>query len=336
MQWSLQKNLLDIRNLDARFTGAYVAAFLAWSFTEYEAHLEYRPQAHSALTRLTSWLLNTSLFEQAWAAVCFGPVNWWWSQQLCLYTVCAWTVFLATKGRSLRVPHLWAYMLLGQLVAISVASNLFYLALVLSSSSTSSESKRKSDSQLQQPIMASPTLYIPVLISLVTIAYSPYTSVAGGTFISNLLLMHTLVIVPLLTPRLSVPLLPNIRLSSLGVFLSAVSILLHGRTTVIAFSSVGIDGTLSSSTWRLFVDKAWETLQEHHPAQSSIGWDIVWTTMSFVIWELLGGSREGQKLHFGGGHRIVTFLVTPVVSVGGFAPWAFSVEGEQAGRLKRD
>ncbi len=52
------------------------------------------------IARITSWLVNTDLFEQAWATVCRGPMNWWWSEQLCLFTVSIWTVFLATKGSS--------------------------------------------------------------------------------------------------------------------------------------------------------------------------------------------------------------------------------------------
>jgi hypothetical protein len=40
------------------------------------------------------------MFEQAWKIVCEGPLRWWWSEQLCLFTAGAWTVFLFAQGWS--------------------------------------------------------------------------------------------------------------------------------------------------------------------------------------------------------------------------------------------
>src|SRR6266404_2523969 len=121
-------------------------SFLRWSFVEYERSAPGR-SAGPTLVRVANWLRDTALFEQAWTIVCDGPLRWWWSEQLCLFTVGFWTVFLLTTGSytpfanlwlfcnrlrlggERRVRHVWAYMLFGQLVAISVASNLFFLAL---------------------------------------------------------------------------------------------------------------------------------------------------------------------------------------------------------------
>ena len=58
------------------------------------------------LPRITDWLINTTLFEEAWGAVSFGRMNWWWSEQLCLFTVGAWTVFLYTEGALTHVCSL--------------------------------------------------------------------------------------------------------------------------------------------------------------------------------------------------------------------------------------
>jgi hypothetical protein len=51
-----------------------------------------------SLSQIANWLVDTALFEQAWARVCMGPLNWWWSEQLCIFTAGAWTVFLAVEG----------------------------------------------------------------------------------------------------------------------------------------------------------------------------------------------------------------------------------------------
>ncbi|KAF8066485.1 hypothetical protein FPV67DRAFT_1495003 [Lyophyllum atratum] len=326
-------------------TWLHMFRFLAWSFNAYEATLEISAiESTSALNRLTLWLIDTALFEQAWAAVCFGPFNWWWSQQLCLYTVGAWTVLLATKGRERRVPHVWAYMLLGQLVAISVASNLFYLAFLLAPASTSSVGhSKKSKTKPKRAALASPTLYIPVFLSLATIGYSPYTSVASGTFLPNLLLMHTLSVVPLIVPPLSISLLPSVPISTLAALVSVTSMLLHSRATLLAFLSLN-HGTLASflndvadvGKWRSFIDVAWMTLQDHHPAQSSIGWDVVWTTVSLAAWSLLSGSGEDDKGTNGATSRAFMALATPMLSAGAVAPWVLSGEAEQSKGRKKE
>jgi hypothetical protein len=76
---------------------SYLTHKYQWSFVNFESQDLYKSDI--VIERISSWLLNTSLFEEAWASVCVGALNWWWSEQLCLFTVGAWTVFLATKGQ---------------------------------------------------------------------------------------------------------------------------------------------------------------------------------------------------------------------------------------------
>jgi hypothetical protein len=38
---------------------------------------------------------------------------------------------------------------------------------------------------------------------------------------------------------------------------------------------------------------AWRVLHSH-PAQSSIGWDVVWTTISFFVWKAIGPRLKSQ------------------------------------------
>jgi hypothetical protein len=70
-----------------------------WSFRNFEQLSSIRSDG-VFLERLTNWLRGTDLFEQAWKIVCAGPLNWWWSEQLCLFTVGAWTVFLSSQGQT--------------------------------------------------------------------------------------------------------------------------------------------------------------------------------------------------------------------------------------------
>jgi len=67
-----------------------------------------------------------------------------------------------------RTSHLWVYMLLAQFVAVAVASNLFYLTLLLSQSAQPCSIRRLRS--------LPPQVWLSVLFSLAAIAASPFTS----------------------------------------------------------------------------------------------------------------------------------------------------------------
>ncbi|KAJ7094448.1 hypothetical protein B0H15DRAFT_829629 [Mycena belliarum] len=271
-------------------TWFYMFGFMAWSFADYE---RAKNLPEGLLERLSRWLLDTSLFEQAWASVCFGEVNWWWSQQLCLFTVGTWTIFMATEGPRHQIKLVWAYMLLGQLVAISVASNLFYLALVLAGPPPRASSP-----------WAPPALWIPVLLSLGAVARSPFTD--EYTFLPNLLAMHLLIVVPLVVPTWGTPRF-SLRLSTLYVLVFIAALAMHTRATSNALGEPAVSA-------RQFVRNAWQVLHSH-PAQASIGWDVIWTTVSFVAWILLRDGAAPPLLT-----AAYLTLATPLASVGVLAP----------------
>lgn len=237
-------------------------------------------------------------------------------------------------------------MLLGQVVAISVASNLFYVAVLsgsptkrpqssLAPSATSSKPKDLPNNENlrvdeEEDVNVPPTLYVPVLLSLLTVAASPYTS--PTTFLPNLLLMHVLIVLPL------IPFPPFARTSSRSPRAWGISL----RTMYYAIFLLGIfiryytllrvatDADAREGAVRFF-GRQWDVLHES-PAQSSIGWDVVWTTVSFVVWvAVTGGShitvRKTRGKDGGGGGEVgkvwsrvwkTVFLVfvTPIASVG--------------------
>ena len=172
-------------------------------------------------------------------------------------------------------------MILGQLVAISVASNLFYLALSLSKT-------RPQDSTRHG--FATPTLWLSILASLLTVALSPFTSTK--TFLPNLLAMHALIVIPLLSPQPAQdrPTRFSISIKSLYTLIAVISLVLRLRTTAIALLS--LPGP--SRTVQGFVSSAIDILHSH-PAQSSIGWDVIWTSISFAVWMGIKPSREGVR-----------------------------------------
>lgn len=220
---------------------------------------------------------------------------------------------------------------LGQLVAISVASNLFYLALA-----------RSHPSKYQNRVTA--FVSVPLLLSLFTIVISPHTDTR--TFLPNLLVMHSLLVVPLLvsSPLSSAKRPRTIQLGKLITLLSISAALLRFRTDIVAAFAVAgrsppslssflpsspllpdtpspsplhtviyffrslfrpIPAFLSTpvsdftSAFTGFIAAAlaevWGTLHAH-PAQSSIGWDVVWTSVSLGAWVLSGGTTGGAEV----------------------------------------
>jgi hypothetical protein len=165
-------------------------------------------------------------------------------------------------GREHGVKHVWAYMLFGQLVAISVATNLFLLALAPSS--------RRWPAAPRTTATVPPILWLSVLASLVTVFLVPH-SLRHDYFLSNLLAMHVLVVIPLIP----LPVAPtgghlHIRTRTLYLLVGLLCFIARARTVLWTKTEAGA-GTL------------WAVLNSH-PAQASIGWDVVWTTVAFLVW----------------------------------------------------
>jgi hypothetical protein len=201
-------------------------------------------------------------------------------------------------------------MLLGQLVAISVASNLFYLALFLSSTSPSPPSSRHPK---LPPKTVPLSVSLPVLISLLTIAISPFTN--GYTFLPNILLMHGLLIVPLFFPYAVKSTRYPINIRTLYILITVIALALRTKTIHVALGSLPPTSHVYDLS-RVFNTAVVKSLYSH-PAQSSIGWDVVWTTTSLVVWILIGPSRRSLY------DILITLVGIPMDGVGAVAPWVF-------------
>lgn len=188
-------------------------------------------------------------------------------------------------GHLRQIPHVWTYMLLGQVVAISFASNLFFLAVLLSPAQKNSEAKAAShqkDSKITSWVPLLVTQLAVVLITLINVGLIP--SVYGTpSYLPVLAAPHILLIV--------LPLLPNLpfwspekiyqssedaswHYSTLYNYIIFCSFVLQVITTQNAFNSEqGLYG---------IVDALYE-----HPAVSSVGWDVILCWLSFGLWVLL-------------------------------------------------
>ncbi|TFK26073.1 hypothetical protein FA15DRAFT_734241 [Coprinopsis marcescibilis] len=291
------------------------------SFRMYESSFHGTDPHTTVVERMSNWLVNSTLFEEAWGYVCVGSMNWWWSEQLCLFTVGAWTAFLYEQGARYRIKRVWAYMLLGQLFAVSIASNLFYVAILCSKPSSAYPKKPGETSASHPtspaPISFPPVAWISILLAMLTVALTPYTNTK--TFLPNLVAMHTLIVVPLLVPgsrESKYALAP----STLYLVIFLLSLPIRSKTILAALSSLPATG---QSPYALFA-AAWKTLYEH-PAQTSIGCDIICSSVGFIVWI----ACEDPKKIYGGGYEAhsrwftVPYLLlsTPFASAGVTAPY---------------
>ncbi len=209
-------------------------------------------------------------------------------------------------------------MLLGQIVAISVSANLFHLAVLLTSASVQKEKPSKT---------VSPRVWLSVFVSLATVAASPFTS--KKTFLPNLLVMHAFLFIPLVpntkpstSDKSRPPYSMNTRTLFNLVYITSASI--HINTILTASTSLHHSDSLSPLQ---LAKTAWRVLHSH-PAQSSIGWDVVWTTISFTVWIAARPKRSGQPSKYLSIPYLI--LASPLASIGVTAPYILQPRGEEA------
>ncbi|KAF1944776.1 hypothetical protein EJ02DRAFT_442343 [Clathrospora elynae] len=111
-------------------TWSYMVQYFSVSYQSWlmwRSYYELEPQhKHWGL-----WLKETSLFREAWQTVVIGNARYWWSHQIFFFAL-GLGLYLEKKGIRRGIGYTWAFMLLGQIVAISFATNLFFLTLLLS------------------------------------------------------------------------------------------------------------------------------------------------------------------------------------------------------------
>ncbi|KAJ5121754.1 hypothetical protein N7526_008691 [Penicillium atrosanguineum] len=179
-------------------TWFYMFAFFAHSYRNWEetrSVLDLQGAEVSISFKLELWLQKAKLFREAWETVIETPARFWWSGQIFLWTT-GWSVFLGIMARRYRIAHVWAYMLLGQIVAISFAQNLFFATILVSRQPTSAE-KEEGD-ELSKEFSWSPPLYselLPVASSLLSTVAVPMVA-HTKYFMALLLIPHLLLFVP--------------------------------------------------------------------------------------------------------------------------------------------
>ncbi|KAI9472021.1 MAG: hypothetical protein EXX96DRAFT_611304 [Benjaminiella poitrasii] len=256
-------------------TWTYMIKFFIISYREWSLTVD-QPSSLSFLNSISFWLHDVSLFDSAWRKVSVGVWPWLWSHQLCSLTVSVWTPLLAIEGTRRNIPYIWAYMLLGQVVAISVASALFFAVI----SSAVIKNEHEPSGKLLK------TLIVSTVGGLITVVFSPFVA-STKAFMPNLLVMHILLVFPLIYSSSHQQGNSSRDISSL-ISIMLLYTIAAGANFVIYINQwfECLDTLPSSGIMDLLYNIYHHVVGTFfsHPAQSSISYDIVCMQFISVTW----------------------------------------------------
>lgn len=186
-------------------------------------------------------------------------------------------VLVAKKG---RILHLWIFMLLGQIVAISFAANLSFLAFTVFDEGSSlqtnkSAEKSKPGSRTEQGSWL-PLSWLALLAINLGCAVAIPSNLDHPQFIFLLLAPHVLAFMPLLMNSVFTTAAPSL--------LSKQPPWAAQAATMAVLLGTAVTGVMREGG-------SWEDVKTalyEHPAVSSVGWDVICCWTSFTAWHILG------------------------------------------------
>jgi hypothetical protein len=211
-------------------------------------------------------------------------------------------------------------MLLGQVVAISVASALFFMVMLsVPISGTVSPTKIS-------------TLLVTSVLGIITVLISPFVA-TGEYFMLNLLVMHALLIFPLFNAKspsnnpASVPIRSVAYIAILYSLAAGTNISIYIDRWLICLSNMS---DMKEAISTLF------SIVFQHPAQSSISFDIMCINLISIVWMINDGYRKKGRLSY---QSLLSALSTPLFSASATLPFYFAISEIQnlaSGSLKKD
>lgn len=202
-------------------------------------------------------------------------------------------------ARRYGLPHVWTYMLLGQIVAISFAQNLFFATILVSKPPRPNKAK---DGDRDSGLAWAPPLYLevlPIVISLLSTAMVP-TVAHTKYFMAILLIPHLLLFIPAtLRPKRPTGAAKS-RIQAdeekitrryivfFQVF-AAICIIIQAHCTYLVLEHLGTSSY--SNLARVLLNAVYE-----HPDVSSVSWDVIYCTVSAIDWIAVNGGSPSRML----------------------------------------
>lgn len=175
-------------------------------------------------------------------------------------------------GTNRGIPHLWAFMLLGQIVALSFASNLSFAAILMyrdhDHDAESNSNSKNGQPRRRRRVMDQLLLLANLVLTLLLLANSE-----ASWFMYLLLAPHVLAFVPLVRDRIF-PSKGQVAGPSMAEQFGLMSVLV-----AVATKRVWDHG----GDWAGIAMTFYE-----HPAVRSVGWDVICCWVSYAAWAFLG------------------------------------------------
>ncbi|KAF2866947.1 hypothetical protein BDV95DRAFT_191518 [Massariosphaeria phaeospora] len=241
------------------------------------------------------WLKETSLFREAWEAAIVGNARYWWTHQI-FFFACAFGLSLDQRGLRRNIKHTWAFMLLGQIVAISFATNLFLLTLLLSPPALPPPSSAYRKNWLG-----------PWVLNLVAIIA---TQIPAYLLADEYYWHHKEFMSVLLAPHIALLVLPFVRAILPAKYSTDVNHDLADSVynkvlwpvTIVGAALLNLKQTWTAVSFGGFAG-IWGALWEH-PAVSSVAFDVVFCWITWITWwsiqrqgvdDVLGFEQHGKE-----------------------------------------
>ena len=279
------------------------------------------------------WLRDTKLFEEAYRIVVITPERWWWSQQIFLACF-GWGVWVSYqghggkpgrggKGRSWKV--LTAYMVLAQLVSLSVAVNLYFVDVLAyrgagaptppaPPADQKKKGRKETEAGLAKVLLGFylTLCFLPTSL-LPTLTHTPPTSPLNKLFFPALLLPHVALFIPIfftypVSPRFTRILYTCSTFGSVACH-AASTLAVVERVAVFLAKEKALASGASGAQADLYeiikmtIEWLGETLLNTHPAVSSVSWDVCWFVVTVALWAGIEGGAGGIWVG-GGGDKV--------------------------------
>lgn len=116
--------MLSFATLSNNMLEVLIQSFKEWSTGRDPAQLQDLPLA------IWNWSIMSTLFQDFGEAIVADSGRFLWAQSALLATLSMF-FFMGSEGRDRGIPYLWSFFCLSQILPISFAQNLFYVALLL-------------------------------------------------------------------------------------------------------------------------------------------------------------------------------------------------------------
>ncbi|KAH6998449.1 hypothetical protein BKA56DRAFT_26935 [Ilyonectria sp. MPI-CAGE-AT-0026] len=267
---------------------------------------------------ILQWLSDTPIYLDAFEIIAEKARRFWWGQQLDLGLV-SWTMLLAIEGRRRNIPLLWCYQLLGQLVSLAFAQNVFFVALLLTPSPLPVEDNGslplsryvRMRNQLFPPKPAGWTPHVLVFSTILALNFVAILSmpfqVNTDLFRYSVIATRSLSLAPLAVYHILPASWGKTHEDPHGAYgtyeqlfraISLASFVLHARASVVGLAYNAPDAYYHRHSVHLPFDveqrSAWERTTSafgrvlgaiaDHPVVGAAGWDVILSSVSIGFW----------------------------------------------------